>query len=294
MGRARAALQGIQIAAEAAVSRISPQRLSMWEHPKCSYTAQESPAVSSPVEHPPDRTVSVVSLNLARENRADKVVSAIQNSPRLRDADLFLFQEVRHTRAGLNVAEEIARHFGYFSLFEPTADNVYDQGLALVSRHPVGDAEITRLKACDLRYRSRNRFAVAATMRTPWGALRVWNAHLDTRINAEERLEQLQPVITEASRQTGPRLIGGDFNTNELYWLRNVLPLPGGASHRAAIRRAMLHHGFETPLPNNVNTFPALRRHLDWIFVRDLKPMAASVERAPFSDHNAIWVRVGF
>ena len=54
----------------------------------------------------------------------------------------------------------------------------------------------------------------------------------------------------------------------------------------------MNSHGFETPLPDSLNTFPALRRHLDWIFVRDLRPLAASVEPAAFSDHNAIWVRV--
>jgi endonuclease/exonuclease/phosphatase (EEP) superfamily protein YafD len=56
----------------------------------------------------------------------------------------------------------------------------------------------------------------------------------------------------------------------------------------------MQRHGFETPLPHALNTFPALRRHLDWIFVRDLKPLDASVEPAAFSDHNAVWVRVGF
>jgi endonuclease/exonuclease/phosphatase family metal-dependent hydrolase len=219
-------------------------------------------------------------------------VSAIDSAPRLRDADLFLFQEVAHGHSDLSVAEETARRLGYFALFEPAAPGVYDQGLALVSRYPIHAPHIKSLKACDLRYRRRSRFAVAATIRTPWGDLRVWNAHLDTRINAEERLEQLQPVIDEASRHAGPRLIGGDFNTNELYWLRNVVPVPGGAPHGAAIRSAMKRHGFETPLPHNLNTFPAFRRHLDWIFVRDLRSVAASVEPAPFSDHNAIWVRV--
>jgi endonuclease/exonuclease/phosphatase family metal-dependent hydrolase len=248
---------------------------------------QETPAESS--EH---RTVSVVSLNMAKENDRARVLDAIQASPCLRNADLFLFQEVSHRGPGLSIAEETAIRLGYSALFEPAAPSVYDQGLAVVSRYPIADPEVKRLKACDLRYRCRSRFAVAGTIRTPWADLRVWNAHLDTRINAHERLEQLQPVIEDASRHAGPRLIGGDFNTNELYWLRNVLPLPGGAPHGTAIRLAMRHHGFETPLPKNLNTFPRFRRHLDWIFVRDLKPIAAGVERAPFSDHNAVWLRV--
>jgi hypothetical protein len=60
-----------------------------------------------------------------------------------------------------------------------------------------------------------------------------------------------------------------------------------------AIRHAMEQHGFGTPFANALNTFPALRRHLDWIFVRDLRPLAASVEPCPFSDHHAIWALLG-
>lgn len=246
----------------------------------------------NPCDPAPDRAVSVVSLNLAKENNPDYVVDTIQRVPRLRETDLFLFQEVMTGDPNPNVAEEIAHRLGYFSVFEPAAPDVPDQGLALVSRYPIDNVEIQPLKACDLLFRDRSRFALAATVRTPWGGMRVWNAHLDTRINADERLEQLQPVIDEASRHSGPRLIGGDFNTNELFWLASTVPIPRGPSHRAAIRSAMRRHGFETPLSDSMNTFPAFRRHLDWIFVRDLKSLAASVEPTSFSDHNAIWARV--
>src|SRR5438876_12403261 len=77
------------------------------------------------------------------------------------------------------------------------APGVYDQRLAIVSRYPVMNVQIKRLKACDLRFRSRNRFVMAATVRTPWGDVRVWNVHLDTRINPQERLDQLRPVIDD-------------------------------------------------------------------------------------------------
>lgn len=87
-----------------------------------------------------------------------------------------------------SIAEETARRLGYFAVFE-AAPSAYDQGLALVTRYPITDVQIRRLKACDLRFRSRNRFAMRATLQTPWGDLRVWNVHLDTRINAEERLD---------------------------------------------------------------------------------------------------------
>lgn len=242
----------------------------------------------------PDRTISAVSLNLAKEPDPEKILRALHYAPRLGNADLFLLQEVVQGSSDTNVADETARKLGYFASFAAAGPAVYDQGLAILSRYLVTDVQIHRLKPCDLGSRSRSRFALAARVRTPWGSLLVWNTHLDTRINAQDRLEQLQPVIDAASRDSGPRLIGGDFNTNEMYWLHNRFPLRGGPSHGAVIRSAMRSHGFETPFPHAVNTYPAFRRHLDWIFVREVQLLQASVEPAAFSDHNAIWVRIGF
>jgi endonuclease/exonuclease/phosphatase family metal-dependent hydrolase len=236
----------------------------------------------------PERTLSVVSLNVARETDTGKVVRAFHSVPRLHRADLFLLQEVVDTEKA-NIAGEVARRLGYFEVFAAAGPGVHDQGLSVLSRYPIRNVHIRRLKGYDLGSRTRSRFALSAVVQTTGGDVRIWNAHLDTRINAAERVEQLQPVIEEAARCTGPQVIGGDFNTNEVYWLRNRLPIPGGASHGLAIRHAMEQHGFGTPFANALNTFPALRRHLDWIFVRDLRPLAASVERCAFSDHHAVW-----
>jgi endonuclease/exonuclease/phosphatase family metal-dependent hydrolase len=189
------------------------------------------------------------------------------------------------------VAERLAGRLGYFVAFSPAAPGVYDQGLALVSRYPITGTAIQRLKACNLRFHCRQRFALSANIRTPWGDVRVWNAHLDTRINSQERTEQLQPVLDAAARHSGPRLIGGDFNTNDWRWLGNVIPVPGGPLHGQAVRQVMQRNGFATPFANSITTFPVFHRHLDWIYVRDLKPLGSSVEPAPFSDHNAIWAR---
>jgi endonuclease/exonuclease/phosphatase family metal-dependent hydrolase len=260
--------------------------------PLGGFIASPSHIAANPAQIASDRTFSMVSLNMAKETDPDKVVDAIRDAPRLRDADVYLLQEVCHTAGKPSVADEAAHMLGYSVAFAAAAPGVYNQGLAIVSRYPITNIEIKNLKTCDLRFRSRHRFAIAATVRTPWRDLRVWNVHLDTRINSRERLDQLKPVIDDAARYTGPRLIGGDFNTNDMYWLGNVVPVPFGPAHSAAIRRAMQEHGFETPFPNGLDTFPRFRRHLDWIFLSELKSLAASMEPAPFSDHNAIWVRV--
>lgn len=254
-----------------------------------------SPAPGVPARPPSpvhDWTISAASLNIAKETDPGKVIAAIRNAPRLRDADLFLFQEVASDERESSVAGQVASELGYFARFASAAPGIYDQGLALVSRYPLSDVAIKRLKRCDLRFHCRDRFAIAANVQTPWFDLRVWNAHLDTRINAKERLAQLEPVIDDAMGHRGPRLIGGDFNTNDLHWVGNVAPLPGGPSHGAALRYAMRQKGFETPFGEALNTYPALRRQLDWIFVRELRALETSVEPAPFSDHKAIWVRL--
>jgi endonuclease/exonuclease/phosphatase (EEP) superfamily protein YafD len=247
---------------------------------------------ASPDDGAPERTFSVVSLNLAKESDPEEIVRAIQGAPRLHNADLFLFQEVVHTQGRPSVADEAARKLGYFSAFAASAPGIYDQGLSLVSRHPISRVEVKPLKSCDLAFRNRSRFAISAIVHTPWGDLGVWNVHLDTRVNAAERLEQLRPVIDDAAQRRGPLLIGGDFNTNDLYWVRNVVPLPGGPSHSSVIRAAMRRHGFETGLRPGLRTYPMFSRHLDWMFTRGLVPVTSSVEPAAFSDHNAIWLRV--
>lgn len=239
-----------------------------------------------------ERTISAVSLNLAKESNPDRIMRDIQRMPRLRDADLFLFQEVVHGNTRWSVADEMARSLGYHCSFEPAAPAVHDQGLGVVSRYTISHVRVTPLKPCDLGFRSRRRFALSGKVQTPWGDIRVWNVHLDTRVNAAERLEQLQPVIDEAAQHTGPILIGGDFNTNELRWFRNMAPLPGGPSHCETIRSAMGHHGFHSPMPSGLNTFPSFRRHLDWMFTRSLTPVGVTVEPTEFSDHNAVWIRV--
>jgi endonuclease/exonuclease/phosphatase family metal-dependent hydrolase len=239
-------------------------------------------------------TLSVVSLNMARESDISKVLAGLDLAPRLRQADVFLLQEVRNEDDKPSIAEQMAQRLGYTAAFSPAAQGVYDQGLAIVSRYPLEEVRTKRLKYCDLRFHCRMRFALSADVVSPNGRVRVWNAHLDTRINAGERLEQLQPVIDEAAAHQGPVVIGGDFNTNELRWLGNVVPFPGGPKHGQTIYRAMVERGLESPFNGRLVTFPALRKHLDWIFVRDLKPVLASVEPVSFSDHHALWTRVAW
>jgi endonuclease/exonuclease/phosphatase family metal-dependent hydrolase len=250
------------------------------------------PAATPTEPNAPARSLAVVSLNTARELQVGKIAADLSRAPRLRSADVLMLQEVADEDHKPSVAEQLGKHLGYYSTFSPAGPGIHDQGLGIVSRYPLSNIEIRRLKDCDLLFRCRTRFALSADVETPWGPVRMWNVHLDTRINADERLEQLQPVIDAAARRAHPSVIAGDLNTNEFRWIRNVVPVPGGPSHAKTIRRAMEAQGFRSAIPDECVTFSTMKRHLDWVFTNKLQPLRWSVEPAPFSDHHAVWARL--
>lgn len=236
--------------------------------------------------------LSVVSLNMAKET---DLAAITRDLARGKTGDVLLLQEVVGApgeRSG--VAYQLAEKLGMQTAFAPAAPGVHDRGLAILSRYPLRDVSLRKLKECDLRFRSRQRIALAATVQTPAGPVRVYNAHLDTRINAGERLQQIAPVIEDAAAFRGPRLIGGDFNTNDLYWLGNVLPLPSSGTHVKLIDVLMRARGFFTPFRNSEPTFRHFGRHLDWIYLSGLTVRASGIQPMPFSDHHAIWTDLSY
>ncbi len=240
------------------------------------------------LEGAPADTISIASLNLDHETNFEKVVHDVEAAPRLRSADIILLQEVSHVEGGPSIASRLAERLNYSVAFSPEGPKIYDRGLAVVSKFPIEDSKVEWLTPYNLLFKTRHRFALAVKLRVPAGELRIWNAHLDTRINPDQRLKQLQPVMDEAAQLTGPRLIGGDFNTNDFYWVEHTLPFPRGG-YRSTVRRAMAELGFKTPFADQLTTLPIARQHLDWLFVNGLEPLSSSTEPISFSDHNAIW-----
>jgi len=233
-------------------------------------------------------TISIASLNLDHQSSFEKVVHDFEAAPRVSHADIILLQEVSHVEGGPSIASRLADRLGYQVAFAPEGKNVYDRGLAVVSKFPIEESKVEWLTPYNLLFKTRHRFALAVKLRVPSGDLRIWNAHLDTRINPDQRLKQLQPVMDEAAKLTGPRLIGGDFNTNDFYWIEHTLPFPRGG-YRSTVRRAMAQLGFKTPFEDQLVTLPIARQHLDWLFVNGMEPLSSSTEPIAFSDHHAIW-----
>lgn len=250
-------------------------------------------SIPAPVAGAPG--ISVVTLNMAREGSMATVVREVQSVPALRDADILLLQEVKHEPGEPEcVAAQLAARLGLRVAYSPAASGATDEGLAILSRYPIKDVRVRPLGAYDLRFHTRARFAIAATVDFPGGAVRVFNTHLDTRLNAADRLAQLAPVLRDSAEFSGPAIIGGDFNSNSFHWIGRILPVPAVRSQARDVQDHMTRAGFQTGIPAGETTFDYLGMHLDWIWSRRAKVTASHVYPLQFSDHHAVWTRLQF
>jgi endonuclease/exonuclease/phosphatase family metal-dependent hydrolase len=261
----------------------------------CTALVRGGRSVPVSVPAPAASGISVVSLNTAKETDAGRITRELRASPELGRADILLLQEVKQAAgeaqpSAVRVADELGLRVAY----APAASGVRDQGLAILSRYPLRDVRVIHLKPYDLRFHSRSRFALAATADSPWGPVRIVNAHLDTRLNGGERIEQLAPAVRESEAFSGPRIVGGDFNSNAFYWVARLLPVPAVHPQKQAIQNFMWRHGFTSALPANESTYDYLGLRLDWIWSHGLKAHASRVFPLDFSDHHAVWTRFSF
>jgi endonuclease/exonuclease/phosphatase family metal-dependent hydrolase len=237
--------------------------------------------------------ITITSLNLAKETDIDRIVRELKDAERVGASDIFMFQEVARLSESETVATAVAKRLGYSFAEVPSPPKVAPQGIAVLSRFPLANIETTPLKAFNLKFHSRTRYALSAAAQTPIGRLRVWTLHLDTRINPSERLEQLSPVLRKLSANDGSAIVGGDFNTTRFNWFMNVMPTVGSSSHGRTVRMAFEQIGFQSPFSDDQVTFPFMKQHLDWFFVNHVGVDAAGVVPIPFSDHYAVWTKLG-
>ena len=123
---------------------------------------------------------------------------------------------------------------------------------------------------------------MAATVTVGQRTLRIINAHVDPHAALGGQLEQLQVLVAEADKNSGPTLILGDFNTLSK---KKVLET----------RNFLESHGYSTPFASGTATWRGMgiRLHADWIFYRDVKIAKWGVARPlSVSDHWPIWAEV--
>lgn len=233
------------------------------------------------------------SLNLAMSTDTASIARELSAHDSLRQADLLFVQEVvRERPQAESVAEQLARLLGKEVAFSSPDEGRTQGGLAILASVPLRDVRTIRLQPQNLIFRSRKRIALAATAATRFGPVRVINTHLDTRINPAQRLSQLEPALEDAAQFRGPSVIGGDFNTNDMQWVSNVVPVPFPGWQASRLRALMASRGFTTPFQRRRATFDYLGMQLDWIYLNGLRAQASGVEPVAFSDHHAVWAQI--
>ena len=234
----------------------------------------------------------IVSLNIAMKH-GSTFLEAIRNQPDLQKAGVLMLQEVVDSPRD-HVANEIAAALDLHGEFAPAfqLNPEYTEGLAILSRYPLVKTYAIRLPLNDLHIGTTPRIALVATVESPIGRIRVINTHLDDRINETSERRQLAPIWESASRFAGPCVIGGDFNTSNVWWGAHLFPVPGLQNQRAMVRHEMAKRGFSTPLGSGAATFHFPGLKLDWIYLRDLRAAGSGVTPIRFSDHNSVWVTV--
>jgi endonuclease/exonuclease/phosphatase family metal-dependent hydrolase len=239
--------------------------------------------------------VRITSLNMQGKLDVEKVLREFLGSETLRRTDIFLLQEVHgDPRRSREFIDGLSRSLGlpFVHVSDDARLAIKGSGLAVISRFALKETAVISLKHFNLVYRSRERIALAQTVETPLGDVRLFNLHLDTRVNPGPRLEQLATLLDPAERETRPVIIGGDFNTSDFYWVAHVLPVPGYRKQRGALLKRMAGSGYQTPFESTGATSDWLGFKLDWIFFRKLRPLAAGTQKIGFSDHHAIWADI--
>lgn len=239
-------------------------------------------------------SLTVVSLNLAMREDVDQVAAELSATGIAQSADVLLLQEVLHRKPFGDVAAQLGERLGFESVYREAfaIDDERSSGLAILSQYPHRDTRVLNLRRFDLAFRSRSRIALGAAVETPTGPVHLFNVHLDTRINLKPRLDQLESVAREVASLTGPAIVGGDFNTNNNWWLASAIPLPFISRQAAGLLRFMEGRGFRSAFERGRPTPDALGMQLDWLFLRGLQATTGSIRPMQVSDHHALVVSV--
>jgi endonuclease/exonuclease/phosphatase family metal-dependent hydrolase len=249
---------------------------------------------------PPSGDLRVVTFNVHRET-PDRVIRGIVNDPALRDADVFILEEVHRVEssrkpsdAGLatrcSPACSLGKQLGFYAVYAPGhVQGDGTDGVAIVSRVPITNPQVIELPYFNVVFNSGRRVALAATVEIKGEPITVYAVHLDNRIGVGDRRAQMLPVLRHAAKQTTPVIIAGDFNTSPMTWIGGVIPIPTGTQDNH-FERLVRSHGFATPVKDSGRTHRYFWMKLDGIYTRGFDTLAYSTAKAQkVSDHLALW-----
>jgi endonuclease/exonuclease/phosphatase family metal-dependent hydrolase len=185
-------------------------------------------------------------------------------------ADIVALQEVdacRITSYGVDDALWLGRRLGMKAIYQPTVEHL--TGIALLSRFPVRQVEGKLLTS-----RLEQTAIVRAQVEVGDDVLEAYGIWLG--LEPEERAVQLGEALDFI--REGPAVFGGDFN----------------ATPDSPVYRQLVEAGFtdgaaaDDASPTSPSEEP--RNRIDYVWLRDLRPVAAKVLDSTASDHRMLVV----
>ncbi|MBC7693226.1 MAG: endonuclease/exonuclease/phosphatase family protein [Methylotenera sp.] len=234
--------------------------------------------------HAPDRPLKFVSYNIHWSENLDGVIADLKNIDSLRNADVYLLQEVAGTVGGDNTARVIAQALNLNYVYSPGCV-LYgkDYGNAILSRWPLKNFYKANLPHSELNVQ---RTALGATVQVGDREMQALSIHLSVKFPdsvglEHSRVDQVREAITQTNRNNLPTFFSGDFNKLNPFAWSNILGLFRDSGY-------VVSHG------SMGWTFRDYRLPLDFAFTRgSLETVRAGNEySAGGSDHIPIWAEV--
>jgi len=256
------------------------------------------PMTSTPRVAP--ELIRVVSFNVEKGQDVLGLANAIRSTPGLATGTIFLLQEIEsHPGEEGSRASRLAAELGMGYAYTPErVEGNGTHGPAILSPWPLENVQVMDLPYADLAISEAPRIALAAEVHVGEVVLHVIDLHLDTRLNATERILQMRPAVLDAP---WPTIVGGDLNTNPYAWgVEGTLPqLPTnsvvGTDQAPVIDDYMRHIDYKTPTSRLGSTLrvAGLDWRLDAIYTRGVTARPGRVERGvTLSDHWPVWIDV--
>ncbi len=229
----------------------------------------------------------VITYNVGRRALSKAVIDSLNPL----QADVCLFQEIEEYEAGST--EIIARESGFDSVFASSRSLQSEgkHGLAIISKYPIISSETVSLPKFNLGFNSRNRIALIALIQSPNKVIQICNVHLDTRLNAQERINQLSPLFEPFNNSKSPIILGGDFNTIPFKLWRNILPT-GFVKQNIMVEQFLHNKKFKCiPItPSFTFRYGPVKFHLDSIYSLGLEITNHGIySQHSKNDHLPVW-----
>ncbi|MCP4292315.1 MAG: hypothetical protein GY780_10850 [bacterium] len=224
----------------------------------------------------------IVSYNIQFSEKLEQSLMDLESNPDLHQPDVLLLQEMEAAGVAF-LADSLGMNYYYHPAYiSPHHGRLF--GNAVLSKWPLSHARNVVLPHPNPATEN-HRSALAVDVHLGQKIIRVVSVHLSTVIiSLDKRIEQAEVMRDSLELESGPVIIGGDFNSGTQY--ETVL-----------FSRVLRQAGFrETRLPagRTAKAGPldraGVQLELDHLFYRDLQNLSTGVgHETKASDHFPIW-----